>query len=99
MPAHLLALVLALVLLPADSDATPGDLEWHEQLDVGGADDETRAMAPAGNWIIVAGDGAVAGVATWLLRAYDVKNGGALLWSDAQPNSDGATEARSVAAS
>ena len=81
----------------------PGQILWQEQVDHAMGMDEVAGMGLRGSKILlVAGVGESApgsGTDTWIVRAYDAKKDGNLLWDVASTNADGEVTIGGVSAS
>jgi len=74
----ILICLAALMLAGSGARAADGDLAWQDAFDLGGGDNEARAVDLYGNQVFVAGAGSEG---NWLVRAY-ASRGGRLLWQD-----------------
>lgn len=94
----------AIALVPHGALAqTPGQIEWQHQFDHSGGMDTVAGMGLRGSKIVlVAGTGpSVPGgtIDTWIVRAYDVKKDGLLIWETSEVNPDGEVTVSGVSAS
>lgn len=91
------AAALAITVFPVAASraasGTPGQIDWQDQVDHTGGMDEVAAMGLRGSKILIVGGvgPSTAGGTndTWILRAYDAKKGGTLLWQTTFVNPDG----------
>ncbi len=96
--------VLALSpLLATTAGAASGDIIWQDRFDLAGEVDVINDMDIRGQRIVIAvGMGSSSPNSpqdTWIVRAHDVKGGGAIIWSDEFVNPDGKVDLRAVSAS
>jgi len=82
------------MLAGSGARAADGDLAWQDAFDLGGGDNEARAVDLYGNQVFVAGGGSEG---NWLVRAYASRDG-RLLWQDVFDLGDFASDALDIVA-